>query len=44
MFDANDPAQGGSPYLQAKIFWAQHRLEDALKTGEMVVFVSVVMK
>jgi hypothetical protein len=40
IFDINAPStekEGGSPYLQAKVYWARIRLEHAVKHGEIAV-------
>lgn len=39
IFDINAPneKEAGSPYLQAKVYWARIRLEHAVKHGEITV-------
>lgn len=39
IFEINAPneKEAGSPYLQAKVYWARIRLEHAVKIGEIVV-------
>ena len=33
MWDLNEEENGGSPFLQAKIYWATNRVEYAFKKG-----------
>jgi hypothetical protein len=35
MWDLNEESNGGSPFLQAKIYWATNRVEHAFSKGEL---------
>merc|ERR1711862_289777 len=35
MWDLNEEENGGSPFLQAKIYWVTNRVEYAFKKGEL---------